>query len=691
MKMNALVCQSRVVLFLAGVAACGEAGEEGTPSSARSLESARPAEPAGPGEESSRRSSGARSEGSESPLDPLSSEEIERVMSVLRSENRISPAAIIPQMKLQEPDKSFVLGWSQGHSRRRAAYVVTRDQGVSFEGVVDLERNRTTSWRQLLATEQPPLALSEQLPAGAITLADEGFQERLRARGIEDFSTIICFPLSAGNFHVPSEQGKRLLRSTCVDSADVESVWARPIENLTAVVDLDAQRVIEIIDTGIVPMSTSEGNYLPAETRPPPTPLLTSQPDGVDFTITGHEVAWENWTFHYRVEQRDGLILSRVRYDDHGRVRSVLYRANMSEIFVPYADPTSNWYYRTFMDEGEYGFGKSTVPLVRERDCPPNAVFRDVTIPGDDGVPVTIPDALCFFERTTYLGVHHFDIFTGNAIARSGRELVLRYATVVGNYNYLFDWTFQQDGSFAMRVGASGVEQPKGSAASTVREAERSGDLLYGQLVDRGLVSQNHQHIFNVRLDMDVDGRENTFVALTPRVMRAPPSSLRKSTWVIDERQYEREQDAKIEETDDGTQWTVVNPAQRNSLGYPTAYMLDVHSESGEVLMSEDDPPLQRAAFTQHDLWVTRFGGDQFYAAGNFPNQSLGGDGLPQYIADNASIKRRDIVLWVNLGLTHITRVEDWPLMSTEWFGSIELKPFMFFDRNPGLDIPDVD
>ena len=26
-----------------------------------------------------------------------------------------------------------------------------------------------------------------------------------------------------------------------------------------------------------------------------------------------------------------------------------------------------------------------------------------------------------------------------------------------------------------------------------------------------------------------------------------------------------------------------------------------------------------------------------------------------------------------------------------EWFGSIELKPFMFFDRNPGLDISDAE
>ena len=676
MKTNTLVHHLGALVWLTAAAACGEGGDDPTILSARSGDGAS----SGPG---------ARSvQGT--PIDPLTADEIDQVMVVLRTEQRISPAALIPQMKLREPDKAFVLRWRPGQPLRRSAYVVTRERGVSYEGVVDLERNRTTTWRQLAPTVQPPLALPEQLPAGAITLADAEFQRHLRARGIHDFSTLICFPLSAGNFHIPSEQGKRLIRSTCVDARGVQSPWARPIENLTAVVDLDAQRVIEVIDTGIVPMSTSEGNYLPARTRAAPKPLVTSQPDGVDFTITGNEIAWDTWKFHFRIEQRDGLILSRVRYNDHGRERSVLYRASLAEIFVPYADPTSNWFYRTFMDEGEYGFGKSTAPLVANRDCPPNAVFRSVTIPADDGTPLTIPNAICIFERTQYLGVHHFDIFTGSQIARSGRELVLRYATIVGNYDYLFDWTFKQDGSFGVRIGASGIEQAKGTAATTVKQAEASGDLLYGQLIDLGLTSTNHQHVFNLRLDMDVDGQDNTFVTLAPRVIRPPVPSLRKSAWVVDERQYDREQTAQVDEAD-GVQWTVVNPNQHNRLGYPTGYLLDVQSESSKVLMTEDDFPLQRAAFVEHNLWVTRFDNTELYAAGDFPNQSLGGDGLPQYIADNAAIKNRDIVLWVNLGLTHLTRVEDWPLMSTEWFGTLELKPFMFFNRNPGLEISDTD
>jgi len=193
-----------------------------------------------------------------------------------------------------------------------------------------------------------------------------------------------------------------------------------------------------------------------------------------------------------------------------------------------------------------------------------------------------------------------------------------------------------------------------------------------------------------MRLDMDVDGPDNTFVTLTPRVVRAPAQSQRKSAWVVDERQLEREQDARLDDGD-GAQWTVVNTKQHNSLGYPTGYLLDVHSQNGSVLMSDDDPPLQRAAFTQSDLWVTRYDNTELYAAGNFPHQSLGGEGLPQDIADNDHIKNKDLVLWVNVGLTHITRVEDWPLMSVEWFGSLELKPFMFFDRNPALDIPDTE
>lgn len=50
---------------------------------------------------------------------------------------------------------------------------------------------------------------------------------------------------------------------------------------------------------------------------------------------------------------------------------------------------------------------------------------------------------------------------------------------------------------------------------------------------------------------------------------------------------------------------------------------------------------------------------------------------------------RRRRVLWYTMGMHHMARAEDWPVMPTAWF-SFELCPFDFFDRNPALTAPRV-
>ncbi len=104
-------------------------------------------------------------------------------------------------------------------------------------------------------------------------------------------------------------------------------------------------------------------------------------------------------------------------------------------------------------------------------------------------------------------------------------------------------------------------------------------------------------------------------------------------------------------------------------------------------LLSSDDFPQQRAGFTDHHIWVTPYDPQERYAAGTYPNQSKGGDGLPTWTSADRPIENTDLVLWYTLGFHHAPRAEDWPVTPTIW-NEFQLRPFDFFDRNPALDLP---
>jgi primary-amine oxidase len=53
----------------------------------------------------------------------------------------------------------------------------------------------------------------------------------------------------------------------------------------------------------------------------------------------------------------------------------------------------------------------------------------------------------------------------------------------------------------------------------------------------------------------------------------------------------------------------------------------------------------------------------------------------------NENVVDEDLVLFVQFGINHVPRIEDFPVMPCEIL-KVAFKPVNFFDKNPALDVP---
>jgi primary-amine oxidase len=234
-------------------------------------------------------------------------------------------------------------------------------------------------------------------------------------------------------------------------------------------------------------------------------------------------------------------------------------------------------------------------------------------------------------------------------------------------------WRFYQDGNIECEVRATGI---------LVTSAAGLG--VTGTLVDAGTYAPFHQHFIVARLDLDIDGSDNTVYAVDSVAARDDPYGLGlKVTSTALRTEAEGKQDY-----DWGTQraWKILNDNMPNGLGTPAGYKL-VPSATFPALIDESSPAFRRAQVIGHTLWVTPYHPDERWPCGDFPNLSEHDTGLPVWTAANRPIENTDVVLWYVFGLHHIPRPEDWPVMPCD-IVSFWLKPFGFFDRNPALDVP---
>ena len=609
------------------------------------------------------------------PLSPLTAQEIASAARIVKTSGRVPAGVIFCEISLDEPPKELVL---RNVPVPRRAFVILYDyrSNKTWEAVANLETQRLDSLREVPGA-QPALTSEDSDLAQALLFADPRFRQALAERGIRDVNRVTVMAWSAGYFGLPGTAGSRIVRAVPYYMGAGANFFAHPIEGIVGHVDLTDRKILDLLDTDRTAPLSRQNFDLSAQANEPlraaPAPLHITQPEGPGFRIVDGEVRWQKWRFRYALTPREGVVLYMVGYEDGGKVRPVMYRGSLSEMAVPYGDPSPAWFFRNSFDVGELGLGRTANTLRPGIDCPENCSVFDAVVADEAGDPETIPGAVAIYERYAGIAWKHENN------TRAARELVVSYITVPGNYEYGFDWIFHQDGTLEMRVALTGIMAVKGIA-------DGAHDP-YGHMVAKNLEAPHHQHFFTFRLDMDVDGTPNRVLEMNSVPVPKGPQNPFGGAFTMQETPLTTEKQAQRNlNLETSRKWIVVNPSALNALGQPTGYAL-LPGENAVPFAQPDSWVRRRAGFLNAHVWVTPYSDAERYAGGEFPNQSQGGDGLVKWTAANRPVENRDIVLWYTMGITHNPRPEDWPVMPVHAAG-FQLVPWGFFSRNPAMDLP---
>ncbi|KAF6815470.1 copper amine oxidase [Colletotrichum musicola] len=438
--------------------------------------------------------------------------------------------------------------------------------------------------------------------------------------------------------------------------------------------------------------------YIPELLGPPPRadlkPINITQPEGASFQVHADNlVEWQKWRFRLGFTPREGAVLHDLCYDG----RPVMYRVSYSELTVPYGDPRPPFQRKQAFDLGDGGFGRVANNLELGCDCLGAIHYFDALLADSQGNPTTAKAVVCLHEQDNGIGWKHTNFRTNRAVVTRLRELVVQCVVTLANYEYVFAYKLDTAAGVTLETRATGI-------MSVVAIDEGKTESKYGVVVAPGVLAQNHQHLFAVRIDPAIDGYgegETRVVveesAPVPRDAKTNPHGnyyevrkrvVEKACWVDAEPKLNRV--IRME-----------NRTKRNEMsGRYVGYKL-TPSPSQMILADEESQVSRRAKFARHHVWVTGHRDGELWAAGEYTNQSTeevggvwdmtrrgdwfgddGGDG-----GKEEGGRRSSPVVWAVFGLTHNPRVEDWPVMPVE-IHHLNIRPSDFFTSNPALDMP---
>ncbi|KAI4213412.1 MAG: hypothetical protein LQ351_003912 [Letrouitia transgressa] len=423
-------------------------------------------------------------------------------------------------------------------------------------------------------------------------------------------------------------------------------------------------------------------------------PLNVIQPQGTSFKATrmgetGEMIEWQKWSFLVGFNQREGMVLydvsfikcglyllahyQQVRYDG----RSLFFRLSLSDMNIPYADPRWPFHRKAAFDLGDAGAGQMTNNLKLGCDCLGSIHYLHAVLSTAEGEPFPMENVVCIHEQDAGIGWKHTNYRTGKAAVVRSRELVVQSIITVANYEYIMAFTFNQAGELGYEVRATGI--------LSTQPIDDGIEVPWGTVVHPGVLATHHQHIFSLRVDPAIEGHRNRLIYEEAHPMPRSDFNPHGVGYTVEETLVEKSAGLDLN-PDVNRTFKIQNTAVRNPVnGKPVGYKIQLPPFQ-KMIADPQSFHSRRAEFADHNLYVVRHRDGELYAGGKYTNQSRGGEGVRAWAARREPVVDADLVLYLQFGLQHATRIEDFPVMPCEVI-KVALKPANFFDKNPALDV----
>lgn len=348
-----------------------------------------------------------------------------------------------------------------------------------------------------------------------------------------------------------------------------------------------------------------------------------------------------SWDMCWEHRGLNGISLHHIFYKPpKGQRLMVLYRAELSQVHVPYDDNGIRYH-----DITDYGFGRTSMLSLATEDCPAGKL-------------------LSLFDKPVICQTlqNRGEAYRLGTDTKQGQALSLFSVSQIGSYSYIPRWTFADDGSMEFSVGATGALQ----RIVADDQAQRPG---WNIGFDK--VGISHLHNFFWRLDFDLGGQGNKDYVEQIDFTTQDAKLTRQSSIFTKEA-------ASSVAPELARTWVVNSSVLKNRKKQAMGYEIQLN-QSGQ---RDDGPAIE--PFTQHDLYVTKEKSCELYASHNLSALEEGevcADNLAEFVDDEA-IENEDIVVWPTVSFYHMPRAEDMPNMDAHW-SSIRLLPLNWHNQNP--------